>query len=91
MSVFANLKPTPFRSEMGIIKIRESSSGQTAYNVRVVWLPVSVIAFADDGIRDRIKESGFLAAPCLCRIARVLFEPRGEDYVSEKLTETKSA
>src|ERR1700756_5669595 len=43
-----------------------------------------VIALADHGVRDRIKEPGFLGAGAFIEISRILLEKGGEDRISKE-------
>ncbi len=45
---------------------------------------MSVIALADNGVRHRIKEPGFLSAGALIEISRILLEQGGEDSISKE-------
>ena len=45
---------------------------------------MSVIALADNGIRHRIKEPGFLTAGTFIEIARILLEKCGEERISKE-------
>src|SRR5579864_2802191 len=45
---------------------------------------MSVIAFADHGVRHCIKEPGFLAAGAFIEISRILLEKGGEDRISKE-------
>src|SRR5579859_3229523 len=38
----------------GIVKVRDAAGGEAAEDAGIVCLPVSVVAFADDGVRDGV-------------------------------------
>ena len=48
----------------GIIEIGDAACGEAAEDTGVIWLPVSIVAFADNGVGDRIgKRDRLLPVP----------------------------
>src|SRR5580765_4372125 len=67
-----------------IIEIGNAARGQSAQNSRIIRLPFSLVALANDGIRDGIKYSRLLASRPFVEISRILFEKRRQNRAADK-------
>ena len=67
-----------------IVEIRDRACGQVSADARVIWLPASVVAFADHGSGDRVQNSRSLAAGAFVEITRILFQNGWQDGAADK-------
>src|SRR5882762_5409647 len=59
-----------------IVEIGDTASGEASKDTRVICLPVSIVALANDGIGDRIQDPRALAAGSLVEITGILLQQR---------------
>ena len=74
-----------------VIQVGDTSGGKASQDLRIVGLPVTIIAFADHGIRERVQGSRFRRACAPVEITGILFENGGKDRVSEEVANREVA
>lgn len=67
----------------GIVQVRDAASDKVAKNIRVVRLPLSVIALASHGGSNRVPHSFDDAACAHAKVTRVLMEESRKDGISD--------
>ena len=59
---------------VGIVEAGDAASGQVAKDVGVVWLPMSVVSFADNDGGDGVEGAGDDASVASVEVAGILME-----------------
>ena len=67
-----------------VVEIGEAAGGEASEDAGVIWLPMLVVAFADEEGSDGVKDAGARAAGSFVEVARILFEERGEDGAADE-------
>ena len=62
-----------------VVEVGDSAGCEAADDSGVIELPVSVVAFAEDGVGNRIEDAGTLCAGAFVEVTGVLLPPGGED------------
>lgn len=69
---------------VGIVEAGDTAGGEIAEDVGVVWLPVSVVAFADDYRRDGVEGAVDDLSFSLVEVAGVLVEEGWQERGTEE-------
>src|ERR1700739_1099343 len=72
-----------------VVSIRNAARCQCAQHIGVIWLPSSVVAFANDRVDHCVKEPRFTAARSLVEIPGILFEKRRQNRTPNERSRDK--
>ena len=68
----------------GIVEVGDSRRGDASSDGRDIGLPVVIVAFADDGIRNGVGGAGWETAPAFDEVAWILMEKRWKNGTADE-------